>query len=413
MTSGDTILLGIGLIVFLGAICQVAAARLGLPSLIVLLPVGFLTGILTRDSNPVTLLGPGFEPVVSLSVAVILFRGGRDLDFSILKGPDAAVVRSLLVVGVPVTWAIATLSAMLLLGLQFSSALILGSMLVVSGPTVVGPLLDYVRPSGRLRRILIWEGTLVDPVGAMLALVVFHAITIRDHPSPVLYGGVEFLASVAIGIVGGAIGAAILWGIYRGRFSQPVQAAATFGTVILVAALCDIVQRDTGLLAAVLMGMAVTNLKAFEADDQMPFLDTVVALVIGVLFIAVPATIHASSILDVLAGSVALTAVLVLVQRPVVALLATRGKGLARSERAFIGWMAPRGIVAAATAAVLDPQLAAAGIPGAHHLLPITFLVVALTAIVYSSTARPIAVSLGVAGDLAGDGVGEEHPAVA
>jgi NhaP-type Na+/H+ or K+/H+ antiporter len=157
----------------------------------------------------------------------------------------------------------------------------------------------------------------------------------------------------------------------------------------------------------------VTNLKAFEADDQMPFLDTVVALVIGVLFIAVPATIHASSILDVLAGSVALTAVLVLVQRPVVAMLATRGKGLARSERAFIGWMAPRGIVAAATAAVLDPQLAAAGIPGAHHLLPITFLVVALTAIVYSSTARPIAVSLGVAGDLAGDGAGEEHPAVA
>jgi NhaP-type Na+/H+ or K+/H+ antiporter len=172
----NQILLGVGLILVLAAASQVVASQLRIPALIILLPVGFVAGALTSDVNPQNLLGPAFQPLVSLAVAVILYDAGLSLQRGKLVGHEHHVIRRLVSVGVLITFAAAAALAAPLLGMSEKAALMTGAILVVSGPTVVGPLLAFIRPPDRLQRILAWEGSLVDPIGAVLGAVVFHAL---------------------------------------------------------------------------------------------------------------------------------------------------------------------------------------------------------------------------------------------
>jgi NhaP-type Na+/H+ or K+/H+ antiporter len=174
---------------------QVLASRLRLPALIVLLPVGFVAGALTDDVDPNNLLGPTFQPLVSLAVAVILFDAGLGLNLRKLQGHTRRVVRRLIVLGVPITWTFATLFAALLLGMSKEAAVMLGAILVVSGPTVVGPLLNFVRPTERVQRVLVWEGSLIDPVGGILGALTFHAV-LASSPGRVGSRIGHFLASM-------------------------------------------------------------------------------------------------------------------------------------------------------------------------------------------------------------------------
>ena len=174
--STDQILAGVGLILVLAVGSQVLASRLRIPALIILLPAGFIAGALTTDVNPQRLLGPAFQPLVSLAVAVILYDSGLALEWGKVHGRARRVVPRLVIWGVPITMAFAAVLAGPLLGMSGGAALMTGAILVVSGPTVVTPLLAFVRPSDRLQRILSWEGSLIDPVGGILGAVVFHAV---------------------------------------------------------------------------------------------------------------------------------------------------------------------------------------------------------------------------------------------
>jgi NhaP-type Na+/H+ or K+/H+ antiporter len=174
--SSDQVLWGVGLIVVLAVGSQVLASRLRIPALIVLLPAGFTVGALTSDVDPQRLLGAAFQPLVSLAVAVILYDSGLALQWGKVTGRARRVVPLLVLWGVPLTMAFGAVLAGPLLGMSAGAALMTGAILVVSGPTVVGPLLAFVRPPDRLRRILSWEGSLIDPVGGILGAVVFHAV---------------------------------------------------------------------------------------------------------------------------------------------------------------------------------------------------------------------------------------------
>ena len=389
----DQILAGIGLTVVLAAGSQVLASRLRIPALIVLLPVGFLGGALTTVIHPDLLLGPAFQPLVSLAVAVILYDAGLGLDLSKLRGHPRRVVVRLISVGVPITWALAALSAAPLLGMARNAALMLGAILVVSGPTVVGPLLDFVRPTERVQRILAWEGSLVDPVGAILGAVVFNAIVAQSRPYPL----VEFTVSVAVGLAGGVVGTLLLWLLLRRLdLGEELGTVGQLAAVLGVAAACDIVRDDTGLIAAIVMGLAAANMRGFDVPARRPFFGTLVQLTLGVLFISISATVTPQSLRHVVLPTLGLVAVLVLVARPLTAFLATLRTDLAKAERAFIAWMAPRGIVAAATASTFSGPLVAGGIDGASKILPATFVVIVATVTLYSLTASPVAKRLGV-----------------
>ncbi len=395
MTTNQ-ILTGIGLILALAVGSQVLASRLHIPAIIVLLPAGFVAGALTTDVNPQDLLGPAFEPLVSLSVAVILYDAGLSLDMRKLKGHTRKAVIRLIVLGVLITTVLAASVAAPLLGMSRGAAVMLGIILVVSGPTVVGPLLNFVRPTERVQEILIWEGSLIDPVGGILGALVFHGVVASTRKGPASQLG-QFAASVGVGLAGGVIGTALLWLLLRKlRLGEVLGTTAQLAAVVAVAAACDVIREDTGLIAAIFMGLALANRRGFDIPSRRPFFETLVQLIIGVLFISISATVTPQSLRHLLLPTLALVAVLVLVARPIVAFAATLRRDLIKGERAFIGWMDPRGIVAAATASTFGAGLVAKGIGGAAKILPATFVVIVATVTLYGLTAVPAARRLGV-----------------
>ena len=394
--STDQILAGVGLIVVLAVGSQVLASRLRIPALIILLPAGFIAGALTTDVNPQRLLGAAFQPLVSLAVAVILYDSGLALEWGNVTGRARRVVPRLVILGVPITMAFGAVLAAPLLGMSAGAALMLGAILVVSGPTVVTPLLAFVRPSDRLQRILSWEGSLIDPVGGILGAVVFHAV-LSSSSGGVAHPLGQFLASVGIGVVGAAAGVAVLWlCLCKLDLDDLLSTTCQLACVVGVAAACDIARDDAGLIAAILMGVAIANLRVFNIPAKQPFFETLVQLIIGVLFVSISATVTPASLKHLVLPTLGLVAVLVLATRPLVAFIATLRTELTKGERAFTGWMAPRGIVAAATASTFGATLAAAHVGGASKILPVTFLVIVATVALYGLTAVPVARRLGV-----------------
>ena len=394
--TANQIFIGTGLILVLAVGSQVLASRLRIPALIVLLPVGFTAGALTMDVNPERLLGPAFEPLVSLSVAVILYDAGLGLDLRKLKGHTRRVVVRLIGLGVLITWVFGAFLAAPLLGMSRGAAVMLGIILVVSGPTVVGPLLSFVRPTERLQRILVWEGSLIDPVGGILGALVFHGVVASTHQGLGRQVG-QFVVSVGVGVAGGAGGIALLWLLLRKlRLGEVLGTTAQLASVIAVAAACDVARADTGLIAAILMGLALANQRGFDVAARRPFFEILVQLILGILFISISATVTPHSLRHVLLPALGLTAVLVIAARPLAAFASTLRTDLSRGERAFIGWMAPRGIVAAATASTFGAGLVAKGIGGASKILPATFVVIVATVTLYGLTAAPVARRLGV-----------------
>ncbi|MFB7587113.1 cation:proton antiporter [Streptomyces sp. NPDC056169] len=396
--TDDEILLGLALTVVLATGSQILASKLRVPALIILLPAGFTAGALTDVVHPENLLGPDFSAIVSLSVAVILYDAGLGLDLRKLAHHTRGIVGRLLVYGVLLTFLVTGTVAPAMFDMTLRVAAMLGMILVVSGPTVVGPILDFVRPSDKVRRILIWEGTLTDPIGAILGALTFHAIA-STHRIDIGRGYQlgQFGLSLAVGLAGGVVGTALLWFTLRTlRLGETLGTLAQLAVVIGISAGCDIVRDDTGLIAAIVAGLAVSNIKGFDMPARRPFLETLVQLIIGLLFVSISSTVTPASLVPVLLPALVLIAILVLVVRPIVAFGAAARTDLTRGERAFVGWMDPRGIVAAATASAFSSGLVQRGVPGAAKLLPVTFLVIVGTVLLYALTAAPVARRLGV-----------------
>ncbi|WP_328960499.1 cation:proton antiporter [Streptomyces virginiae] len=396
--TDDEILLGLALTVVLATGSQILAGKLRVPALIILLPVGFAAGAVTDVVRPDRLLGPDFSNLVSLSVAVILYDAGLGLDLRKLAHHTRGIVGRLLLYGVLLTFFVTGTVAPAMFGMPLRVAAMLGMILVVSGPTVVGPILDFVRPSDKVRRILIWEGTLTDPIGAILGALTFHAVA-SSHRIDIGRGYQlgQFAISLAFGLVGGAVGTALLWFALRTlRLGETLGTLAQLAVVIGVSAGCDILRDDTGLIAAILVGLAAANIRGFDMPSRRPFFETLVQLIIGLLFISISSTVTPASLVPVLLPALGLIAILVLVVRPLVALGAAAHTDLSRGERAFVGWMHPRGIVAAATASAFSSGLVERGVAGAAKILPVTFLVIVGTVLLYALTAAPMARRLGV-----------------
>ena len=394
--STSEVFVGLSLILALAVASQLVAAKVRIPAIIVLLPVGFAAGALVPSVDPDQLLGVAFEPLVSLAVALILFDGGLELRLHDLSGDTGVVVRRLLILGIPLTWGAGALFAGLLLGLSVQVAVMLGAILIVSGPTVVGPILHAAAPGRRLDVILTHEGTTIDPIGALIGVVVYQVL-VTHHTHTVARGLFDFVARIGIGAVGAAVGLGILWFLLKKvRLTGALAAQAILATVLTTAGLCDALAPDTGLVAAIAMGMVIANVSPTDVPQDRQLLKTVVQLTIGLLFISISATVTPASLQGVVLPSIALVVLLVLVVRPAVALVATWGTDLSRRERVFVGAMHPRGIIAASTAASFASPLVAVGLGGADQLLPATFLVIVGTAAIYGLAAAPLARALGL-----------------
>ncbi len=377
-------------LVALGTSASWVAWHLRFPSILLLLVVGVLTGPVTGLINPDALLGDLLFPAVSLSVAVILFEGGLSLDVAELREIGGAV-RNLATVGVLVTWVLATLSGYLFLEVEWALSVLLGAILVVTGPTVIVPLLRHVRPTERVGSTMKWEGIVNDPLGAILAVLVFEAIIAGGmHQAPIAAIGIilrALLAGSGIGLAGAAI---LVLALRRYWIPDFLQNPAALTVALLTFISANTIQTESGLLAVTVMGSALASQKLVSIRHIVEFKENLRVLLISVLFVILAARLSVEALIPS-AGTLLFLAGLILVVRPLSVALATWGTRLSWHERCFLGMMAPRGIVAAAVASVFALQLTRHGHSGADTLITVTFFVIVGTVFVYGLSASPVA----------------------
>jgi NhaP-type Na+/H+ or K+/H+ antiporter len=407
--SQSRTLLELGLIAVLAALAPLLAQILRLPSILLLLALGFGAGA-AGILDPNALLGQKLiSALVSIAVGIILFDSGLDLEFRKLTRMVGGVAGRLVTLGILVTWATGTISSHLLFDLSWQVAFVLGAVLVVSGPTVVGPLLAFIRPSAEVNSVLKWEGTLADPIGATLGVLVFNAVIAGQ-----VHAGQEiaqFLLAIVIGVGFGLLGAALvlLWTAWF----RPDQSQALSGTLMFVVAMvvcADLIRDDTGLITGLVIGVCLVNrpprgiaphglaIRAAKVKRAWRArVATLTTFMIGTLFIILSADVTPHQIRAIGWVSLAFVAVLVFIGRPLAVALSTFRSTFTIRQRAFIAWMDPRGIVAAATSTTFALGLTKAGVVGADKLIPIAFIVIVATALIYGLSGAPVARALGVA----------------
>ena len=387
----EHILIELGGVVILGILSQWIAWRLRFPSIFLLLVVGFVAGPLTGIINPDALMGDMLLPFVSLSVAVILFEGGLTLDVKELK-EIGGVVLALIIVGVIVTWIVAAFAAYYLLDLNLQVAILLAAILVVTGPTVIGPLLRHIRPSGKVADILKWEGIVIDPVGALLAVLVFEGIVASGVQGATASVLLSLGKTVFFGGLSGMAFAALLVLLLR-KFWIPdyLQESMTLSLVIASYLLADSLQHESGLFATTLMGVVIANQKYVSVKHILEFKENLRVLIIAILFIVLAGRLQLDVFSNISLQSVFFLGVLVFVARPLSVFLSTLGSKLSVKEKLFLSWMAPRGIVAAAVSSLFALRMQEMGMEQANLLVPLTFIVIVGTVAIYGLTATPVA----------------------
>lgn len=389
-------LLELGLVIALGIGAQWVGWRVRLPSILFLLLFGVLAGPVLDWVHPDALFGDLLMPLVSVSVGLILFEGGLSLRRAELDGA-ARVTWSLVSIGALITWAVATAAALLLLKTNLEMSLLLGAVLIVTGPTVIGPLLLHVRPRGAVGPVLKWEGILIDPVGAALGVLVFEAVLaghMESAPALIAFG---VLKTLLVGVLMGLAAAAILLLLLeRHWIPEHLQTPGTLAVVVGAFVGSNLLQPESGLLSVTLMGIVLANQDRVEVRHVIEFKENLRVVLLSTLFIILAARLDIGHFSHVQPGLVAFIAVLVLVARPIAVALCTFGSQLSARERIFLACVAPRGIVAAAIASVFALGLERKGFAFGEELIATTFLVVASTVLLYGLTARPLARRLGV-----------------
>jgi len=378
-------------IAVLGIAAQWLAWRLRFPSILFFLVIGFIAGPVTGFLHPDGLMGELLLPIVSISVALILFEGGLTLRLGELRDVGRVVI-TLIIVGAIITWIIASATAHYILMLDLRLSILLGAILIVTGPTVIGPLLSHVRPLKRVSTILKWEGILIDPVGAILAVLVFEAIISGEISEA---GTVIFLGIFKTILIGGVIGfgMARLLLLLMKNFLIPdiLQESVAFVMVIGAFVFSNILQPESGLLTVTLMGLFMDNQKLVSIKHIVEFKENLRVIIISSIFILLAARLQFSDFQNFDFSTIAFLCVLIFIARPLSVFISTIGSKLNWRERTFISWMAPRGIVAAAVSSVFALKLSINGESGAEVLVPITFLVIVVTVTIYGLTSSPVA----------------------
>lgn len=387
----------LALIVGVGMAAQWIAWRTQIPSIIALLVAGLVLGPVTGLLEPDELLGNTLFPLVSLSVALILFEGGLDLPPRVLRNTGTAV-RRLISIGAVVTGVVAWFAAREIFGISNQASIVLAAVLVVTGPTVVGPLLRFVRPAGTTGPILRAESVLIDPIGATAALVAFELVLVEETDEAVLslFGivGLTLVAGIGLGLA-----TAFLLDTALRRFLIPDQLTVpmTFAFVVASFVAANEIQEESGLLAVTVVGIYLARRESSTTRQVLEFNESLRTLLISALFILLAARIEADALRDVALPSLAFLAVLVLVARPLTVLVSTIRTSLSWRERIFLTTMAPRGIVAAAVSAIFALRLEEKDVADADKIVPIVFLMIIGTIVVYGFLAGPAARLLGLA----------------
>ncbi|WP_284123780.1 cation:proton antiporter [Parerythrobacter aestuarii] len=389
----------------LGIGAQWLAWRTGWPAIVLMLQAGFIAGPVLgafdlRLLDPEAAFGDLLEPMIGLGVALILFEGGLSLDLRELRHSGQAVWR-LATIGVLAGWALGAAAGFYVAGLVWPVAILFGGILIVTGPTVVIPLLRQANIQPRPASILKWEGIVNDPTGALCAVIAYEYFRkIQESPGASLFEVVPplIIAAIIAGLIGYAAAAAIAWLFPRGAIPEYLKVPVLFITVIGVFVFCNTIEHEAGLVAVTVMGVALANLNVSSLRSIHPFKENIAVLLVSGIFILLASSLHAEDLQYVNWRFGAFLIALLFLVRPATVLISLLGTNVPWRERLFIAWIAPRGIVLVAISGLFALRLSELGYADGNVLIGLSFAVVVATVIFHGFSVNFVAKLLGIKG---------------
>lgn len=388
--------LTIALALAAGMIAHTVARHLRMPGIVLLLATGVLLGPDVLDVVRPAALGGSLHDLVGFAVAVILFDGGMNLNLERLRR-EARSIRQLMTVGALVTAAGGALAARWILEWNWTTSILFGTLVMVTGPTVITPLLRRIKVTPRVATVLEAEGVLVDAVGAIVAVVALE-IAIGPPGGSVAFGAWHILSRLLFGFLLGAAGGLVIATLLRFQKAIPegLESVFTLAAVLLLYQGSNAIVPETGIVTAVAAGLVVGNARAHVVAELREFKEQLSVMLIGLLFVLLAADVRVLEVLDLGWAGVGLVAALMFVVRPLNVLAGTWGTDLTGREKAFLCWLAPRGIVAAAVSSLFAETLQEEGIAGGSELRAMVFLVIAATVLVQGLSGGLVADFLGL-----------------
>lgn len=382
----------------LGVGSQWLAWRMRMPAIVVMLVAGVLIGPVLGIFDPARDIGPLLQPMIAIAVAIILFEGGLTLNFHSLS--DAAKgVKRLVFVGAPLGWLTSTLALHYVAGLSWASAAVFGGIMIVTGPTVIAPLLRTSRLAKRPAALLQWEAIVNDPIGALAAVLAFEVVLVLNTSTTV---GAA-IGELAIGIaVATALGAAAGFGLARafkrGWVPEYMKVPVLFALLLAVFGLADMVLHESGLLAVTIMGIFIANANLPSYVELRRFKEHATVLLVSGVFILLAAGLNVDALGQLDWTAAAFVLLVVLVARPVTVFLSLLGSGVPFKEQILVAFTGPRGVVLVAVAGLFGDRLLNLGFDDAALIAPLAFALVSFTVVLHGFTLAPFARWLGLTG---------------
>ncbi|TNC07657.1 sodium:proton antiporter [Methylobacterium terricola] len=382
-----------------GVAAQLLAARLRIPAIVLLLGLGFLVGPVLGLLHPSKAFGDNLRPLIGLAVAIVVFEGGLALDFRELRASAEGVLR-LTAVALPLNFVLGTLAAHLIGGMLWGPAAVFGAILVVTGPTVILPLLRRARLERRSGAFLKWEAIINDPIGAILTAIVIEILVGPDHGS-----SSTSVTDLALHLAEGAATAAVLgvgsaflvsWAFQRDLVPESLKTPLLLALSLVAYAVPNLLMHEAGLIGATAFGIALANLHVPGISELRRFKEALVVLLVSCLFVVLTADLDLVVLGKLSLPILALTAATLFLVRPAAIWMATWRSDLTWRERLFVGWIGPRGIVAAAVAGIAGPRLSQAGYVGGDLIQPTVFAVIVATVLANGFSLGPLAWRLGL-----------------
>ncbi|RJS60785.1 sodium:proton antiporter [Bacillus sp. PK3_68] len=376
----DSMLFHLMMIGLLGIISQWISWRFRLPAIVIMSVAGLIAGPVLGLINPEEDFEQLFKPVVSIAVAIILYEGSLNLNLQEIKGLKQPIIR-IITLGALLAWIFGSLAARYVAGLSWAAALVIGGLFVVTGPTVILPLLRQAKLKQRTAAILKWEGIIVDPLGALLAVFAFEIIKVFMHSEFHLTAlFIFFAASLFAVLLGWALGKGIGLMVEKGAIPEFLKAPFVFVLVIACFTISDELMHETGLLAVTAMGMTMANMPISSIKDMRHFKENVSILLISSIFIMLTASLSLDVLVQIFDWHILLfVALMLFVVRPLSIWISTIGTGLTAKERGLVGWIAPRGIVALTVSGYFADSLLRAGYEDARIVTSLTLALVFAT----------------------------------
>ncbi len=380
----------------LGIGSQWLAWRFQLPAIVTMLLAGLIAGPLFGWINPEVEFGDLFRPLVSVAVALILFEGGITLDFRALRDARPAV-RRLVIFGAPLGWLFSTLTARYVAGLSWESSIIFGGVLIVTGPTVVTPLLRQARLERRPSEILRWEAIVNDPVGALAAVFAFEILTYLHGEDTLAVTSGHLIVGIFTAVLVGYIAGKGLVSVFRrGLAPEYMKVPILLGLVLLVYALTDHLLHESGLLAVTVMGVVIGNAHLPSLGELRRFKEHVTVILVSGVFVMLAASLPREMLMQLDWRALGFVLAIMFVARPLAVLISLLFTEVPWKERLLAAWIGPRGIVAVAVTGLFATRLVDLGVEDGALLPPLAFALVAATVVAHGFTIHPLARWLGL-----------------